>query len=280
MAMDRIVANVYETRNYDMFKKLLGNRDVTEQRVQKIKSSIENVGYVLNPCVINGNNEVIDGQGRIAALQELNMPVHYVIDRKAGLEQCVQLNINGTPWNTIDYVKSYAHQGKQDYINLLQLMEQFPEFSPQIIAYAVNGNINDKKKTGNKSLSGRSDIVKGQFECSEKEKNTAARKLEYASNFVPISKNVHGQAVHFLRAIIFAAFIANANKERLYKKIFELQQDLIPFTNTRTALASISIVYNNCIKGGKRIDFEATYIMHCQNKSSSYKNRWLGEEAM
>ena len=74
--MDRIVANVYETKNYDMFKKLLGNRDVTQQRIEKIKYSIQNVGYVLNPCVINGKNEVIDGQGRIAALRDLDLPVH------------------------------------------------------------------------------------------------------------------------------------------------------------------------------------------------------------
>ena len=280
MSMDRIVANVYETRDYKMFKKLLGNRDVTEQRIQKIKQSIENVGYVLNPCVINGKNEVIDGQGRIAALEALGMPVHYVIDKNAGLEQCVQLNINGTPWKTIDYVKSYVQQGKSSYINLLALMEAFPEFSSPIITYAVDWNIFDRQKKGCKELGTRTTVIKGTFDCSDKDKKAAEKKLEYAKQFVQISKNVPGQSVHFIRAIIFAAFMANANKERLYKKVYELQQDLIPFTNVRAALSSITKVYNNCIRGGKKIDFEAVYITYCQEKNSAYKARWLGEEAV
>ena len=280
MSMDRIVANVYETRDYKMFKKLLGNRDVTEQRIQKIKQSIENVGYVLNPCVINGKNEVIDGQGRIAALEALGMPVHYVIDKNAGLEQCVQLNINGTPWKTIDYVKSYVQQGKSSYINLLALMEEFPEFSSPIITYAVDWNIFDRQKKGCKELGTRTTVIKGTFDCSDKDKKAAEKKLEYAKQFVQISKNVPGQSVHFIRAIIFAAFMANANKERLYKKVYELQQDLIPFTNVRAALSSITKVYNNCIRGGKKIDFEAVYITYCQEKNSAYKARWLGEEAV
>lgn len=280
MALDRIIANVYETRNYDMFKKLLGNRDVTEQRVEKIKASIQNVGYVLNPCVINGNNEVIDGQGRIEALKQLELPVHYVIDKNAGLEQCVQLNINGTPWKTRDYVESYAQQGINDYVNLLSLWDAFPEFPIAVISYAVNGNISDRAQSMSKTLGYRSNVIKGTFKCSDREKNSAYKKLEYANKFMQIGKNIHGNGTQFFRAIIFAAFAAGANKERLYKKVFELQQDLIPFTNVRQALASITVVYNHGIKGGKRVDFEAEYIMYCQNKTSSYMSRWHNGEAI
>ena len=280
MAMDRIVANVYETRNYDMFKKLIGYRDVTAQRVEKIKASIQNVGYVLNPCVINGTNEVIDGQGRIEVLKQLGYPVHYVIDKNAGLEQCVQLNINGTPWKTRDYVESYAHQGMKDYVNLLALLDAFPDFAISVITYAVNGNISDKSSSGSKALANRSSVIKGTFKCSDKEKDSAYKKLEYAHKFFQIGKTVHGNDAHFYRAIIFAAFVAGANKERLHKKVFELQQNIVPFTNVRQALASITTVYNHCIRGGKKVDFEAEYIMFCQDKRSAYTARWLTGEAI
>lgn len=278
MAMDRIVANVYETRNYDMFKKLLGNRDVTEQRIAKITESINNVGYVLNPCVINGKNEIIDGQGRIEALKRMDMPVHYVIDKNAGLEQCVQLNINGTPWNTMDYVKSYVHQGIQDYINLYELIELFPKINIDVVAYSVHGKTetrNGSSKDIRKHLGGRSTLITGNFTCTEKEKIEAHSKLEYAEKFLEIAKNAPGSSTHFLKGIIFAAFATKANKQRLFDKCYERQQDLVPFTNMRTALVSISRIYNRGAR--KAIDFEAEYITFCAARDAAYKSRWVKE---
>ena len=278
MAMDRIVANVYETRNYDMFKKLLGNRDVTEQRIAKITSSINNVGYVLNPCVINGKNEIIDGQGRIEALKRLGLPVHYVIDKDAGLEQCVNLNINGTPWGTLDYIKSYVQQGKQDYINLNELINAFPTISIDVIAYSIHGKAesrNGSSKGIRKHLGSRSTMITGNFTCTDQEKKDAYKKLEYAKRFTEIAKNVKGSSTHFLKAVIFAAFSTKVNKDRLYEKCYERQQEILPFTNLRTAIVSISIVYNKSAR--KAIDFEAEYIKACSEKNAQYTARW-GEE--
>lgn len=278
MALDRIIANVYETRNYDMFKKLLGNRDVTEQRIAKITESIKNVGYVLNPCVINGKNEIIDGQGRVEALKRMNMPVHYVIDKNAGLEQCVQLNINGTPWKTMDYVKSYVHQGIHDYKNLLDLIETFPNINIDVIAYSVHGKTetrNGSSKDIRKHLGGRSTLITGNFTCTDNEMKEAFTKLEYAQAFVDIAKSVPGSSTHFLKAVIFAAFATKANKQRLYEKCYELQQDMMPFTNLRTALVTISKLYNKSCR--KPIDFEAEYITFCAARDAAYKSRWAKE---
>ena len=274
MSMDRIVANVYETRNYKMFKKLLGNRDVTEARILKITESINNVGYVLNPCVINGKNEVIDGQGRIEALKRLNMPVHYVIDKNAGLEQCVQLNINGTKWTTADFIESYVHQGNINYINLKSLIDEYQGFPIKVIAYAVNGKINDGALK-NKIIR-RNYIINGNFSCNEEQKKIADKKLKYLEPFLPISKIVNGSSEMFLIAITFAAFDCDTKRDRLYKKIFELQQDIVPFTNLRTALKSVSAVYNHSFRG-KKVDFEFEYVKHCEEVSASYKARWNKE---
>lgn len=274
MSMDRIIANVYETQNYDMFKKLLGNRDVTEARIAKIKDSINNVGYVLNPCVINGKNEVIDGQGRIEALKRLNLPVHYVIDKNAGLEQCVQLNINGTKWTANDYIVSYVHQGNTNYINLKKLIDDFPGISINVISYAVNGRINSGT-TKNKLIK-RNYIINGNFSCTEQQMYSAMDKLRYIKPFVPIAKNVNGNSDMFLKAILFIAFDCNARTDRLYKKVFELQQEIIPFTTMRNALKSISLVYNHSIKG-KKYDFEYEYVRHCEDVSNAYKKRWNKE---
>lgn len=65
--MDKKTTNVYETTNYSKFKKMLDNREVSPNRVQKIVKSIDQVGYVMSPIIVNEKMEVIDGQGRLAA---------------------------------------------------------------------------------------------------------------------------------------------------------------------------------------------------------------------
>ena len=71
---DRIYSDIYITADYGKFKKLPGNRDV--KGTQKIIDSIETVGYVLSPILVNENMEVIDGQNRLDALRALKLPVH------------------------------------------------------------------------------------------------------------------------------------------------------------------------------------------------------------
>ena len=64
-----------------MFKTMDGNRLLKNDRVNKIVESINAVGYILSPILVNEKMEVIDGQGRLAALERLKMPVHYMVPR-------------------------------------------------------------------------------------------------------------------------------------------------------------------------------------------------------
>ena len=64
---------VKSTKNYEMFQKLEGNRPVLERRINKIIASINNVGYITSPIIVNDKYEVIDGQGRLEALKQLKL---------------------------------------------------------------------------------------------------------------------------------------------------------------------------------------------------------------
>lgn len=46
---------IERTNNYKIFKKLKGNRDVAPSRVRKIVESINKVGYVTSPVIVNEN---------------------------------------------------------------------------------------------------------------------------------------------------------------------------------------------------------------------------------
>ena len=121
--MKESAIKVYETNNYDMFKQMLGNRDIKGE--SKIVESIKRVGLVYSPIIVNENYEVIDGQNRLEALRQLELPVYFIIQEGLGIEACRSLNIGQTNWGTEDYIYSYADVGNKNYRRLASLMTEF-----------------------------------------------------------------------------------------------------------------------------------------------------------
>ena len=118
---------VYETKKYEIFKKLEGNRDVYS--VKKIKDSIEEVGYIPSPICVNENMEIIDGQNRLEALKSLNMPVHYYIVKGIGIKEARQMNIGRKNWTFLDYIKSYAETGDKNYSYYVDMLSKHKEYT-------------------------------------------------------------------------------------------------------------------------------------------------------
>lgn len=117
---------IYETTNYEQFQKLLGNRAVTPTRVNAIKESILRIGYQPSPLLVNEKLEVIDGQGRLAACEALNLPVLYVIKPGLTINDCISMNIEMKNWTERDYINCYARKGVKDYIELENMLKEFP----------------------------------------------------------------------------------------------------------------------------------------------------------
>ena len=108
---NEIVSNtVYRTTDYDLFKRLEGNRAVLSNRVNKIIKSIKKNGYIMNPIIVNEKYEVIDGQGRLEALRVMNLPVDYIVIKGLGREQCIALNAYSTIWSMVDYISAYCEE--------------------------------------------------------------------------------------------------------------------------------------------------------------------------
>jgi len=130
---------VYVTEDTLMFKKLLGNRDVTNARVSQIINSIQTVGYITNPIIVNEKLEIIDGQGRCEACRRLNLPVYYIIAEGAGLDECIAMNILRKNWQMEDYVNSYSTKGMFDYKILENAAQKFKHLNLRIIAGVLAG---------------------------------------------------------------------------------------------------------------------------------------------
>lgn len=109
-----VVGQIYSTKNYAKFHRLQNNRIVTNDRKNKLKSSLLR-GEILCPIIVNEKFEIIDGQGRYEARKELGLPIVYVVDPKAGYEDCMRMNSTNNPWKIADYVDSYAAAGNENY---------------------------------------------------------------------------------------------------------------------------------------------------------------------
>ena len=121
--MDAIIGQIYQTADYTKFKRLPGNRDV--KNAKKIVDSINDVGYVLSPILVNEKMEVVDGQNRLEALQKLELPVAYIMQEGIGRKECQALNINQSNWTTEQFIHSYAECGYKSYQKLELLIHDF-----------------------------------------------------------------------------------------------------------------------------------------------------------
>ena len=115
----KVIGSIYESTDYSEFKKLENNRDVLEGRFKKLVASFS-VKSILNPIIVNKEMEIIDGQGRFEARKSLGLPIQYIIEPGADIEDCKLMNRYNTKWSNLDFAKSYAQGGNKNYINLLK----------------------------------------------------------------------------------------------------------------------------------------------------------------
>ena len=246
----KLDTQIYETYDYPLFKRLEGNRDI--KCVKKIVDSIQKIGYVLNPILVNEKYEVIDGQNRICALEELGLPVHYYIVKGANIETARHLNLGRTNWKPIDYIKSYAEEGHESYQLLCKLLIENSGYG----AYEMVG-ITKKFiiTTGWPTKS----IETGEFNMSIKEYNDAQEILSYLNELKDIVPNIKGSRRTIITALAWCLGLKECNKKRLIEVVLNKYPKIRPVVDSEYMLYDISQLYNNHLSKSKMIDFDVIY---------------------
>jgi len=106
------------------------------------------------PVVINENWEVIDGQHRIKALEQLGWPIFYTVRDNLNLNDVRAINIGHRNWTWRDYAISFAELGNKNYERLLALHEEFGAPFHTLTQYTGQGGANagvSGIKSGSKS---------------------------------------------------------------------------------------------------------------------------------
>jgi hypothetical protein len=106
--------NIYETKNYNLFKLLDYNREPNQRILNKLENSIKEIGIQI-PIIVNTENEIVDGQHRFWTLQKLGYVVPYIISKAWKKDKhTIDINNTSSSWTALDYANYQMKKGNLD----------------------------------------------------------------------------------------------------------------------------------------------------------------------
>jgi len=172
---------IHETTDYSRFEFNELNRGVDDNHVRRLTKSIKEHGLV-QPIVVTAEGGIIDGQHRFHACRELGVPIQYIVRDAMDMTDVVQLNNLSKAWTITDKVNSYAAQGNEDYIKLLEFhaecQEVDPKFSIRAASHLAQGSSSQAS-----SAKGRGQSLGGGTWKFKSSKEEALKRLFALSQF-------------------------------------------------------------------------------------------------
>lgn len=267
MASIRVMdGTVRVATDLNIFKKLKGNRDVSEERVAKIENSAREIGWITPTIIVNEKMEIIDGQGRFEVARRNGLPLYYKTIPGIGVAECIEMNIDQVNWTLEDYCKSYEAQGSDNYARFNRIRAAFPDFAFSVITCAATGS----------ASANNANIKRGKLICSKEQEDLARETLSWLENFKDALKGIPGESTQLYKALIFIyTSIENCDKERLIGVLTNYDFTVNDtFSKINQALKFIEKRYNNRLQATNKIYFEHEYVLVQAAKNPWYEAKW------
>jgi len=123
LKVGKIINEVRMTKEYIHYVVIRGGRIINRPHVERLKVKILSDNRLMdNPIVAMWNPglrkyEIIDGQHRFTAAQELGLPFAYIVAKSGTytVQDIAAMNDEQKPWTTKDHLGSNIAQGRKDY---------------------------------------------------------------------------------------------------------------------------------------------------------------------
>ena len=115
---------VHTTTDYFLFKPIEGNRNKNILHINRLKKSMEET-YLFTVIIVNEKYEIVDGQHRFDVIQELKLPLNYIVCNGYGLNEVHILNQNSKTWTSDDYLDGYCKLGYKDYLKYKEFKDLY-----------------------------------------------------------------------------------------------------------------------------------------------------------
>ena len=233
---------IHTTANHDLFKIIVGNRIVATHRLESLKKSIKEKDLQV-PIIVNSNMEVLDGQHRLKAYKDLDLPVRYIIKNDFTIEDVQTINCTTKHWTLYDFVKSFADLNNGDYKTVMSFYEkyEFPLFECfQILLGKQIGFLTLNK------------IKNGEFKVGDLDTAVVwAERIYSCKHYFP-----HFRKRDFIRALIFAFNVKEFKWEIYYSRLKNYSLKMHNQADRNDFLIAIQELYNFKTTKKNRIQFD------------------------
>ncbi len=159
---------IHKTKDYSIFKFVSFNRDKQKKQIECMKKILQKENLLhFHPIVVNEQMEVIDGQHRLSAAQELGLEIFYV-QGNVSYEHILNSNLIQKKLCLADVIKFYALKDKiEDYIKLKKYCDEL-NVNPKALLGLIFGNcspyIIDFLKTGKFKFPSSTEVVQNMID--------------------------------------------------------------------------------------------------------------------
>ena len=165
------VSEVNETKQYDLFCFVKGNRGVNQSHVNKLiakikRKNLREIPIYVGPMNKDGKYPILDGQHRFEAYKTLDLPIRFIIVDYMTINDVPSMNSTKLSWGNKDYLQRYVDKDMPSYIYYKKFMETYTldnKFS--VVTTILNGVY--KRERGLEV-----DFVDGRFDISDTAKLT------------------------------------------------------------------------------------------------------------
>lgn len=232
------------TSDYDQFQILTSNRKVSKAHVRSLVRSMEEnpTLFEFRPILVNDAMFIIDGQHRFTAAQQLGLPIWYIIGKNLTIADTQAMNMNQRNWTPIDFARSYAALGKEQYQIYLKFREQYHHFEHGLAMALLTGvgSANGSGVTSIKFKAG--ELVIDDLERSE----WMADKLEEVLEVVKPIMSAH-QSSGLLSAALRMMRHVDYDHEQFIKHLKQ-QNEIRYRPNAKEYLRDLEDIYNYNMK--------------------------------
>lgn len=195
--------------NYNRFKFLKFNREISQAHVDKIKASIKENGYIYSfPILVDDEFNILDGQHRFIACKQMNLPIYYELLHSKNNKLIISINDSHKNWGCSDYIKFYAEKEQnQNYKNLRSIAKILGVSESAVWRLAGHS-------VGGCAFSQY--IVNGTLKFSDEDSNKAYYNMQFIAE---ILKNIRMKPCNrIINAILELDKIQNYRRKRLVEQ--------------------------------------------------------------
>lgn len=249
---------IHETTEYDKFHVDPSNRTINYGHLQRLKDAIRRKNLLAEfPIVVDADMNVMDGQHRLRAAQELGLSIFYVVSGSMRAKDVPSINAARKQWSQEDHLHHYVTKHYSDYIALDRYTRQFPEIKLSDAIPLCHQNGTEPGTWYGDILFGKKEITRlfedGDYTCNNLPFAEAVAQV--VRDFKPYFKKYHSQR-QFVRAIANLVASPQYDHDRMMQKVAYLSAKLRPCVTTSDYLAMLNDIYNYKANNRDKVEFK------------------------